>query len=115
MKVGVVVGKFCIYVILLVLSFVKEIVKKWRDVVEEIKKKRKRVEGDEGKDVKKEKEEGNGKWVKVESMCVLLLVVELGSDIYIYFVVGLLVVILLVSIFVLVFIFDVKVIFFFVC
>ncbi|WVQ74461.1 transcription elongation factor S-II [Cryptococcus sp. DSM 104548] len=64
-KAGVAVGKLRQHATPAVSSLAKEIVKKWRDAVEE-KKKRKRAEGDDGKDVKKEKEDGGTKRVKAE-------------------------------------------------
>ncbi|TYJ59099.1 transcription elongation factor S-II [Cryptococcus floricola] len=65
-KAGVAVGKLRQHATPAVSSLAKEIVKKWRDAVEE-KKKRKRAEGDDGKDVKKEKEDGGAKRVKAEA------------------------------------------------
>ncbi|ODN97321.1 transcription elongation factor S-II [Cryptococcus wingfieldii CBS 7118] len=65
-KAGVAVGKLRQHPTPAVSSLAKEIVKKWRDAVEE-KKKRKRAEGDDGKDVKKEKEDGGAKRVKAEA------------------------------------------------
>ncbi|WVO15360.1 transcription elongation factor S-II [Cryptococcus depauperatus] len=66
-KAGVAVGKLRAHADAGISALAKDIVKKWRDAVEESKKKRKRAEGEDGKEARKEKEDGSRKRVKDEA------------------------------------------------